>query len=67
MHWLWMSLYHAAAMGWNLLWALVLGFTFSGMLQVFVSKEQMSHSFGQTNLRSMLLATFLGGASSSCS
>ena len=67
MHWLWMSLYHAAAMGWNLLWALVLGFTFSGMLQVFVSKEQMSRSFGQTNLRSMMLATFLGGASSSCS
>ena len=67
MHWLWMSLFHAAAMGWNLLWALVLGFTFSGMLQVFVSKEQMSRSFGQTNLRSMLLATLLGGASSSCS
>ena len=67
MQWLWMSLYHAAAMGWNLLWALVLGFTLSGMLQVFVSKEQMSRSFGQTNLRSMLLATFLGGASSSCS
>ena len=67
MHWLWMGLYHAAAMGWNLLWALVLGFTFSGMLQVFVSKEQMSRSFGATNLRSMLLAMFLGGASSSCS
>ena len=67
MHWLWMSLFHAAAMGWNLLWALVLGFTFSGMLQVFVSKEQMSQAFGHTNLRSMLLATFLGGASSSCS
>ena len=67
MNWLWMSLYHAAAMGWNLLWALVLGFTFSGMLQVFVSKEQMSQAFGETNLRSILLATFLGGASSSCS
>ena len=67
MHWLWMSLFHAAAMGWNLLWALVLGFTLSGMLQVFVSKEQMSRSFGETNLRSMMLATLLGGASSSCS
>ena len=67
MHWLWMALFHSAAMGWNLLWALVLGFTFSGMLQVFVSKEQMSQAFGHTNLRSMLFATLLGGASSSCS
>ncbi len=67
MHWLWISLYHAAAMGWNLLWALVLGFTLSGMLQVFVSKEQMSDAFGKTNLRTMGLATFFGAASSSCS
>ena len=65
--WLWMGFYHAAAMGWGLLWALVLGFTLSGMLQVFVSKEQMSRSFGRTNLRSMALATVFGGASSSCS
>ncbi len=65
--WLWLGLYHAAAMGWGLLWALVLGFTLSGVLQVFVSKEQMSRAFGRTNLRSMALATIFGGASSSCS
>jgi uncharacterized membrane protein YraQ (UPF0718 family) len=67
MSWLWMSLYHALAMLWATFWALVLGFTISGMLQVFVSKEQMSRLFGQTNLRSVLLATGLGAASSSCS
>ena len=67
LHWLWLGLYHAAAMGWGLLWALVLGFTLSGVLQVFVSKEQMSRAFGRTNLRSMALATIFGGASSSCS
>jgi uncharacterized membrane protein YraQ (UPF0718 family) len=65
--WLWLGFYHAAAMGWGLLWALVLGFTLSGLLQVFVSKEQMSRAFGRTNLRSMALATLFGGASSSCS
>jgi uncharacterized membrane protein YraQ (UPF0718 family) len=67
LHWLWLGFYHAAAMGWGLLWALVFGFTLSGILQVFVSKEQMSRAFGRTNLQSMALATVLGGASSSCS
>jgi uncharacterized protein len=45
----------------------VLGFTISGTLQVFVSKEQMAKDFGRVNLRSMGLATFFGAASSSCS
>ena len=67
MDWLWLSLYHALAMLWATFWALVLGFTISGVLQVFVSKEQMSRAFGQTNLKSVSLATGLGAASSSCS
>lgn len=66
-NWIPLSLYHAAAMGWGLLWALVLGFTLSGMLQVFVSKDRMTESFGKTNLKSLALATIFGGASSSCS
>ena len=45
----------------------MLGFTISGVLQVFVSKEQISRAFGQTNLKSVSLATGLGAASSSCS
>ena len=67
MHWLWMGFYHGLAMFWETLWALVLGFGVSAGLQVFVSKEQMSRAFGVTNLRTMLLATGLGAASSSCS
>src|SRR5258708_13206244 len=67
MDWLWPGLYHALAMLWATFWALVLGFTISGVLQVFVSKEQISRAFGQTNLKSVSLATGLGAASSSCS
>src|SRR5882762_6459868 len=67
MHLLWMGLYHGFAMFWETLWALVLGFGISAALQVFVSKEKMTRLFGQTNLKTMLLATVLGAASSSCS
>src|SRR5436305_10086572 len=67
MNWLWLSFYHAFAMLWATFWALVLGFTISGVLQVFVSKERMSRAFGETNLKSVSLATGLGAASSSCS
>ncbi|PYL47842.1 MAG: hypothetical protein DMF40_06895 [Verrucomicrobia bacterium] len=67
MDWLWLSFYHALAMLWATFWALVLGFTISGVLQVFVSKEQMSRTFGRTSLKSVAIATGLGAASSSCS
>src|SRR5207237_10757161 len=67
MDWLWLSFYHALAMLWATFWALVLGFTISGVLQVFVSKEQMRRTFGRTSLRSVAIATGLGAASSSCS
>ena len=67
MDWLWLSFYHALAMLWATFWALVLGFTISGVLQVFASKEQMTRAFGRTNLKSVAIATGLGAASSSCS
>ena len=67
MIWLWHSLYAAAAMLWETLWALVLGFSLSAFLQVFFRKEQIIERFGQTNLRSVGLATFFGAVSSSCS
>ncbi len=67
MDWLWMSLYHALAMLWATFWALVIGFTISGVLQVFVSKEQMSRAFGRTSLKTVGLAIGIGAASSSCS
>ena len=65
--WLWHSLYESAAMFWDVLWALVLGFGLSALLQVFVSKDRMTKEFGTTSFRSVALATAFGGASSSCS
>src|SRR3984893_4832511 len=65
--WLWMGLYHSAAMFWETLWALVLGFGISAALQVFVSKERMTRLLGRPGLKEMLFATFFGAASSSCS
>ena len=67
MHWLWQSIYHAAAMLWETLWALVLGFSLSAFLQVFLRNEEITKRFGQTNLRSVGLATFFEAVSSSCS
>src|ERR1700719_3039808 len=67
MTWIWMGFYHGAAMFWETLWALVLGFGISAALQVFISKEQMTRALGRAGLREMLLATGFGAASSSCS
>src|SRR5256885_8118954 len=67
MTWFWMGIYHAAAMLWAPLWALVLGFGISAALQVFVSTEQMTRALGRAGLREMLFATGFGAASSSCS
>ena len=67
MNTIWMGIYHGAAMFWETLWALVLGFGISAALQVFVSKERMTQMLGRTGLREILLATGFGAASSSCS
>jgi len=67
MTWLWQSLYHSAAMLWETLWALVLGFSLSAFLQVFFRKEQITKQFGRSGLREVALATFFGAVSSSCS
>jgi hypothetical protein len=67
MNWLWHSLYEAAAMFWEVLWALVLGFMLSGVMQAFVSKQQMTRAFGRAGLHEVALATAFGAASSSCS
>ena len=67
MNWLWTGFYHAAAMFWETLWALVLGFGISAALQVFVSKERMTQLLGRAGLKEVALATGFGAASSSCS
>ena len=48
-------------------WALVLGFTLSGVVQSFISRNSMESVLGKRNLRSITKASFFGVISSSCS
>ncbi len=57
----------AFAMFWEILWALVLGFALSAMVQAVVSKRQMSRLLPNDSARSLGIACGLGAASSSCS
>jgi uncharacterized protein len=57
----------AFAMGWEILWALILGFALSGMVQAVVTKGEMSRLLPDSSPRSILIASALGAASSSCS
>jgi uncharacterized membrane protein YraQ (UPF0718 family)/YHS domain-containing protein len=54
-------------MFWQTLWALVLGFTLSGVVQAFVSKEQMRAKLGDHRPASVARASGFGMVSSSCS
>jgi uncharacterized membrane protein YraQ (UPF0718 family) len=55
------------SMTWETWWALVLGFTLSGVAEVFVSEEQMSHFLGGEGRREVVFGSVFGVASSSCS
>lgn len=67
MDWFVKSLHHALGMLWLMFWPLVFGLSFSAFLQVFLPLRGLEKSFGKANLKSMLLATGFGAASSSCS
>jgi uncharacterized membrane protein YraQ (UPF0718 family) len=54
-------------MGWEILWALILGFSISAVVQVAVSKKEMSRLLPNDSFPSILKALGLGAASSSCS
>ena len=54
----------AVAMGWEILWPLMLGFALSAVVQAAVSKQQMSRLLPDDRPRS--IATALGAASSAC-
>ncbi len=66
-----MFLVHAlsmsAAMGWEILWPLILGFALSGAIQAVVSHHQMSKLLPDDSAKSITKASLLGSASSSCS
>jgi uncharacterized membrane protein YraQ (UPF0718 family) len=54
-------------MTWEIFWALVLGFALSGVIQAVVSKGEMSRLLPDSSPGSILKASALGAASSSCS
>ena len=55
------------AMGWEILWPLILGFGLSGAIQAVVSKRQMSKLLPDDKPKTLAVAAGLGAASSSCS
>lgn len=57
----------AFAMFWEILWALILGFLLSGVVQAVVSKRQMTRLLPDDSPKSIAVACGLGAASSSCS
>ncbi len=52
---------------WAILWALILGFALSGVVQAAVSKKEMQRLLPDDRPRTLVRATALGAASSSCS
>jgi hypothetical protein len=61
------SLREGFFMFWETLWALVLGFTLSGFVQAFISKEQMQAKLGNHRPAAIGRAAGYGTVSSSCS
>jgi uncharacterized membrane protein YraQ (UPF0718 family) len=61
------ALSFAFGMFWEILWALILGFALSGVVQAVVSQREMGRLLPDDSPRSLGLATGLGAASSSCS
>ena len=52
---------------WMALWAFVLGYIISSMIQVFVTEKRMQKTMGDAGGKSVFLGTFFGFISSSCS
>ena len=70
MHWLaeiGRALAMGAMMGWQMLWALILGFGLSAVVQATVSREKVAKLMPDSGPRSIAIASGLGAASSSCS
>jgi uncharacterized membrane protein YraQ (UPF0718 family) len=66
-HELWRAISFAFGMTWEILWALILGFSLSGVVQAVVSKREMRRLMPDDSPRTILVASGLGAASSSCS
>jgi uncharacterized membrane protein YraQ (UPF0718 family) len=55
------------AMGWEILWALILGFFLSAIVQALVRKATIGKLMPDDSAKTLAIATALGAASSSCS
>ena len=67
MGWLWHALAIAGSMTWEILWALILGFALSAVVQAVVRRESVTRALGTDDAGALAAATGLGMASSSCS
>src|SRR5437899_1975553 len=67
MDWLWQALAFAGSMTWEVLWALILGFALSALVQAVVRRETIVRVLGDDRPRTLAAAAGLGAASSSCS
>src|SRR5690242_18119596 len=67
MGWLWHALAISGSMTWQILWALILGFTLSAVVQAVVRRQTVVRALGGESPRALAAATGLGVASSSCS
>jgi len=66
-HQLGRALSFAGGMTWEILWALILGFLISAIVQALVSKQEMRRLLPDDSPRTLAVASGLGAASSSCS
>ena len=59
--------YTSVGFFWMALWAFILGYLISSLIQVLITKQRMRKSMGANNLKSVSLGSFFGFISSSCS
>lgn len=59
--------YTTSGFFWMALWAFALGYIISSMIQIFVTEKRMQKTMGGSESKGMLLGTFFGFISSSCS
>ena len=57
----------AGSMAWEILWALILGFMLAAVVQAVVRRASVVRLLGDDSPRSLIIASGLGAASSSCS
>jgi uncharacterized membrane protein YraQ (UPF0718 family) len=57
----------AGSMTWEILWALILGFAASAIVQALVRRETITRLLGDDRPKTLAIAAGLGAASSSCS